>query len=413
MTSITGLSPSGFYIRDISPVAILTAIVLSAGCADAPHTTEPPSSLTAAGAARSVETRQVAAGREIFRFDDFGDWRFWTDTLRLNDLVETVSPVQALALGLKVDAAAVPPQVLQAVLADPALLNDPATTRALLSLDAVVGLVATVEGDQITRIGTTCALCHSTVDNAVTTGIGNRLDGWPNRDLEVGTIISLTPGLPAALKPVYASWAPGFYDPRFNIDGINSPVVLPPAYGLQGVGLETYTGEGPISYWNAYVAVTQMHGQGSFSDPRLGIDIRVPPQEDLVSSKLPALRQYQLSLAAPAPPPGSFDAQAAARGEIVFRTAAECASCHVGPRLTGHGNLHDPSETGMDPTYAQRTTTKQYRATPLRGLWQRAPYFHDGSAPTLAAVVDHYDTVLQLGLTAGQKADLIEYLKSL
>ena len=398
--------------RGIALAALMSALALTGGCVEDPErTVEPP--LTFAASRGPVDTRLITEGRDIFRYDDFGDWRFWTDTLQLNDLVETVSPAQALALGLKVDAAAVPPQVLAAVLGDPALLNDPATTRALLSLNAVVGLVATVAGDQITRIGTTCALCHSTVDNSVAAGIGNRLDGWPNRDLAVGTIISLTPGLPPALQPVYASWSPGFYDPRFNIDGINGPVVLPPAYGLHGVGLETYTGEGPISYWNAYVAITQMHGRGSFSDPRLGIDIRVPPQEDLVRKKLPALRQYQLSLESPAPPPGSFDAQAAARGKVVFKTVAGCASCHAGPLLTDHGNLHAPSETGMDPSYAQRTATKQYRTTPLRALWQHPPYFHDGSAPSLAAVVDHYDAVLGLGLSGAQKDDLIEYLKSL
>ncbi|HEX6134088.1 MAG TPA: hypothetical protein VFZ24_08995 [Longimicrobiales bacterium] len=401
------LTPAGR--RGLALIACLGA-VLAAGCEDPPDVVEPSPSF---GSARGPDTRLIAEGREIFRYDDFGDWRFWTDTLRLNDLVETVSPAQALALGLKVDAAAIPPEVLQAVLDDPALLDDPATTRALLSLNAVVGLVATVAGDQITRIGTTCALCHSTVDNSVAAGIGNRLDGWPNLDLAVGTIISLAPGLPPALAPVYASWAPGFYDPRFNIDGINGPLVLPPAYGLRGVGLETYTGEGPISYWNAYVAVTQMHGRGSFSDPRLGIDIRVPPQDDLVRSKLPALRAYQLSLESPTPPPGSFDAEAAARGSVVFNTTAACASCHAGPLLTDHGHLHDAAETGMDPGYALRTTTKRYRTTPLRALWQHAPYFHDGSAPTLAAVVDHYDTVLGLGLSMAEKADLIEYLKSL
>jgi hypothetical protein len=173
------------------------------------------------------------------------------------------------------------------------------------------------------------------------------------------------------------------------------------------------TGEGPISYWNNYVAVTQMGGHGSFSDPRLGVDIRVPPQEDLVTSKLPALRQYQFSLRKPPPPPGSFNAQAAARGEVVFKTVAKCSRCHAGPLYTDHGNLHDPSETGMDPTHAQRGATKKYRTTPLRALWQHAPYFHDGSAPTLAAVVDHYNSVLGLGLTQAQKLDLIEYLKSI
>lgn len=363
--------------------------------------------------AAAVAPRRVEEGRRIFRFDDFGDWRFWTDTLRLNDLVEQVTPRTALQLGLKVDADAIPPDVLATVLGNPALLDDPAITRALLGLDAVVGVAARVEGDQVTRIGITCALCHSTVDDAVAPGIGRRLDGWPNRDLAVGTIVSLTPGLPDGLRGVYASWAPGFFDPRFNVDGISDPVVIPPAYGLAGVGLETYTGEGPISYWNNYVAVVEMHGHGSFHDPRLGIRIEVPPQEDEVKKKLPALRAYQLTLEAPAPPAGSFDPAAARRGEELFRGAARCAECHAGPRFTDGGNLHAPEETGMDPAYAQRGTTGGYRATPLRGLWQHAPYFHDGSAETLLDVVEHYDQALELGLTAQERADLVEYLKSL
>ncbi|HEX7088483.1 MAG TPA: c-type cytochrome [Longimicrobiales bacterium] len=383
------------------------------GCGDDPAVPEPSADAPGIDFAAAVDTRLVRAGRDIFRFDDFGNWRFWTDTLRLNELVEQVSPQTALALGLKVDADAVPADVLAAVLSDPALLADPAITRALLSLDAVVGVVADVEGDRITRIGITCALCHSTVDDAVAPGIGHRLDGWPNRDLAVGTIVSLAPGLPDELRPVYASWPPGTFDPRFNIDGISDPVLIPPAYGLAGVGLETYTGEGPISYWNNYVAVLEMHGRGSFFDPRLGVRVTVPPSEDEVKRKLPALRVYQHTLEAPAPPPGSFDADAAARGAKLFRTAARCADCHAGPRLAGGGNLHAPAETGMDPAYAARGTTGKYRATPLRGLWQHPPYFHDGSAATLADVVEHYDAVLGLGLSAAQKADLIEYLKSL
>ena len=382
--------------------------LLSAACEDAEHALDPE----ARPATAEVEGRAVAEGRHIFRYDDFGDWRFWTDTLRLNELVEGVTPNQALELGLKVDGEAIPPEVLDAVLSTPGALDDPATTRALLSLNAVLGIAAIVDGDRITQLGITCALCHSTVDNSVAPGIGARLDGWPNQDLAVGTIISLAPGLPPELQPVYASWPPGFYDARFNLDGINDPTVIPPAYGLRGVGLETYTGEGPVSYWNAYVAVTQMHGKGSFADPRLGVSIRVPPREDLVRSKLPALRQYQFSLAAPEPPAGSFDPVAAARGERLFDGEARCASCHTGPRFT-NGNLHDPEETDMDPTHAERSTTKRYRATPLRALWQHAPYFHDGSAETLADVVHHYDSALGLGLTADQQVDLVAYLSSL
>jgi hypothetical protein len=403
---LTGMSMRRSIAFWTIPLCVATA------CEDQVPVVVGPDDATAPSLAR-LDARQVQEGQRIFRYDDFGDWRFWTDTLRLHEVVETLTPNQALALGLKVDAAAIPAAVLQAVLANPALLDDAATTRALLGLNAVVGVTATVEGNDVTRLGITCALCHSTVDDFVTAGIGNRLDGAPNLDLAVGTIISVAPGLPPELKPIYAGWPSGFYDARFNIDGISDPTVIPPAYGLHGVGLETYTGEGPVSYWNAYVAVTQMHGKGSFKDPRLGIDIRVPPQEDLVTSKLAALRQYQHTLFAPPPPPGSFDPTAAERGAVVFRTTARCSSCHVGPRFTDGGNLHDPAETGMDPLHAERGTTGKYRTTPLRGLWQHPPYFHDGSAPTLAAVVQHYDSFLGLGLTTGQKADLVEYLKTL
>ena len=222
--------------------------------------------------------------------------------------------------------------------------------------------------------------------------------------------IAAAPGLDPTLKPTYESWPKGFYDARFNFDKISKPVPIPPAYGLSGVPLETYTGEGPISYWNQYVAVTQMRGIGSFSEPKLGINIVVRPQEDLVKDKLPALRDYQHSLPAPPPPAGSFTAAAAARGEALFKS--NCARCHTGPKYT-NGNLHAPSETGMEPVHAQRSTTKKYRATPLRSLWQHAPYFHDGSAATLVAVVDHYNTFLKLGLTDAQKTDLVEFLKSI
>lgn len=382
-------------------------------CGDNPAAPEARASADRIERAAAVDTRGVLEGREIFRYDDFGDWRFWTGVLRLHELVEGVSPAAALDLGLKVDADAVPADVLAAVLADPALLADPTVTRALLSLDAVVGVRAVVEGDHITRIGITCALCHSTVDDAVFPGIGQRLDGWPNRDLAVGTIISLTPGLPDDLRPIYESWPAGYFDPRFNVDGISGPVLIPPAYGLAQAGLETYTAEGPISYWNNYVAVVEMGGHGSFRDARLGIDIRVPPQEDEVRSKLPPLRQYQRSLQAPPPPPGSFDPVAAREGEVVFRTVGGCAACHTGPALGGGGRIHAAGATGVDPLYASRGTTGGYRATPLRGLWHRPPFFHDGSAATLAAVIDHYDGHLELGLSAQEKQVLLEYLKSL
>jgi mono/diheme cytochrome c family protein len=301
-------------------------------------------------------------------------------------------------------------------------LNDPATTVALLKLNAVVGVRGTVVEiggrDTLTRVGITCALCHSTVDNSFAAGIGVRRDGWPNRDLNVGAIVALSPVITAAQRNVYSSWGAGMYDPRFSIDGQNVPVVLPPAFGLRTVRNELYTGDDTISYWNAYVAVTQMHGQGTFVDSRLGIN--VVSSQDMVTAKLPALRDYQHSLETPEPSAGSVDAAAAARGRAVFVGAGRCSRCHIPQRAftdINSGRLHAPAETGMDPAYAARSVTKRYRTTPLRGLWNppllQGPYFHDGSAATLEDVVDHYDTALALALTAQQKQDLVEYLKSL
>jgi mono/diheme cytochrome c family protein len=356
-----------------------------------------------------------ADGQSIFRFDTFGDEQLWTDTLQLHTVIQSsVSPVTALAVGLKVDATALPPDFLSTH-----DLNDPATTVELLRHNAVVGLVGNVAGTQLKSVGITCALCHSTVDDSVAAGIGNRLDGWANRDLDPGAIIALSPALTAQQKAVYTSWGPGKYDARFNIDGISLPAVIPPAFGLQGVGFETFTGDGPISYWNNYVAVTQMGGHGSFSDPRIGVSVTQEP--DLVTPKLPALLQYQLSLSTPPPPAGSFDPQAAKRGEGLFTGKAGCAACHIPPTFTDVLSgpdptvpfLHDPDAVGTEPVYASRSATKQYRTTPLRALWQHPPYFHDGSAADLPAVVDHYDSFFGLGLNARQKADLVEFLKSL
>jgi len=360
----------------------------------------------------------LAQGRDIFRFDTFGDEQFWTDTLRMHEVIQqAVTPAVALSVGLQVDADAIPQGVKDALAAGQVDLNSTATTLALLKLNAVVGVkgdVQTVNGrDTLVRVGITCALCHSTVDNSFAQGIGRRQDGFANTRLNPGAIIALSPALTAAQKAVYNSWGTGRYDPRFNIDGQSTPIVLPPAYGLRGVDKETFTAEGPVSYWNAYVAVTQMHGRGNFSDPRLGIQITQSP--DMVTPKLDALRDYQLSLNAPKPPAGSIDAAAAARGRTVFAGAARCATCHAGSTLSdvNAGKLHAPSETGMDPRYAARTTQKAYRTTPLRGLLQHAPYFHDGSAATLGDVVAHYEQVLSLNLSEQQRRDLVEYLKSL
>jgi mono/diheme cytochrome c family protein len=356
---------------------------------------------------------QLAEGKQTFRFETFGDETFWTDTLRMHEVIQTsVSPEAALAVGLKVDADALPPGTLEN-----ADLTDPATTVALLKLNAVVGLHGTVETvngkDTLTKVGITCALCHSTVDDRVGPGIGSRLDAWPNLDLDPGAIIALSPALTADQKAVYSSWGPGKYDARYNFDGQNDPAVIPPAYGLAGVHSVTYTGDGDRpAYWNRYVAVTQMHGHGAFSEPRLGISVDNPPE--LVDPKLEALEAYQLSIAKPTPPAGTFDAAAAARGQIVFEGAAQCATCHAGTAFTdANVRLHLPSEVPTDPTHAERSATKMYRTTPLRGLWQHAPYFHDGSAATLADVVERYVGARGLSLTAQEKADLVEYLKSL
>jgi hypothetical protein len=293
-------------------------------------------------------------------------------------------------------------------------LNDPATTVLLLKLNAVVGLQATVDDDNhITRVGITCALCHSTVDNSFAPGIGSRLDGYPNRDLNPGAIIALSPALTPEQKAVYNSWGPGRYDPRFNFDGINGPVLIPPAYGLKGIHSVTGSGDGhDLKYWNRYVAVTQMHGQGNFVEPRLHIAIHQSP--DLVAPELGKLQKYQLSLEAPPPPAGSFDAAAAKRGRMVFAGAGKCTMCHVGPTLTdANRRLHDPAQFFTNPTYALRSATKKWRTAPLHGVWQHAPYFHDGSSATLADVVDRYDTNFHLHLNDQQKADLVQYLLSL
>ncbi|HEV8499426.1 MAG TPA: c-type cytochrome [Gemmatimonadaceae bacterium] len=402
----------------IKSFTLLAAGICLSGC-KSERPTAPPSDVPAVDSRGPLNPALIASGKTIFRFDTYGDETFWTDTLRMHEVIRTsVSPTTALSVGLKVDVDALPSAVITALQNKTIDLNDPATTVTLLKLGAVLGVIGHVDASNtLTGVGITCAFCHSTVDNSFATGIGHRLDGWPNRDLNVGGIIALSPALTAAQRTVYQSWGPGKYDPRFNIDGKNIPAVIPPAFGLRDVKREIYTGDDTISYWNAYVAITQMHGHGHFSDPRIGVDVNNPP--DLVSPKLAALRTYQFSLESPAPIAGTFDADAARRGRAVFNSVAQCASCHVGSAYTdvNQGILHTPAEDGQDPVYALRSATKLYRTTPLRGLWHppqlRGPYFHDGHAGTLAAVVDHYVQLRGLSLTSQQRADLIEYLKSL
>ena len=376
----------------------------------------------------SAQTQQD--GKSIFRFDTFGSEQLWTDVLQMQHVIaQNVSPKTALSVGLKVDVDALPPSVIDALKAGQLNLDDPAVTVQLLELNAVVGVIGKVVGanHNLATVGITCALCHSTVDDSFAPGIGKRLDGWPNITLNPGAIVALSPAITD--KEPFNSWGPGKYDPRHHIfDGasilpLNTPtipVVIPPAFGLEGVGFETFNGDGPISYWNNYVAVTQMGGHGSFNDPRIGVSVIQTP--DQVTPKLPALMQYQLSLRTPAAPNG-VNRAAARRGEDLFTGAARCATCHIPPLYTDVASgpdpsvplLHDLSEIPTNPDYAERSATKKWRTTPLRALWQHPPYFHDGSAADLLDVVNRYndDPRFALGLTDRQKADLVEFLKTL
>lgn len=394
--------------------AAVIAIALCAACGnDRAPTDAPPDPVL------------VAQGKDIFRFDTYGDESFWTDTLHMNAVImAAVDPTTALSVGLKVDTDSLPPAVVAGIQSGAISLTSPATTVALLKLNAVIGLKGTVvsagDHDSLVRVGITCALCHSTADNSFAPGIGKRLDGWPNRDLNPGAIIALSPALTPGQKAVYNSWGAGKYDPRYNFDGQNGPQVIPPAYGLEGIHKITATGDGDdVAYWNLYVGVTQMHGHGTFDEPRTGVHVDNTPPDD-IASKLPALQAYQLSISAPPPPGGSFDPAAATRGQQVFTGAGKCVQCHSGSTFTDANlRLHDPSEVvsepepGNAPSYASRSATKMYRTAPLRGVWQHAPYFHNGIAPTLEAVVEIYDAKKALGLTAQQKTDLVQYLKSL
>ena len=398
--------------------------------------------------------RMLDEGKQTFRFDTFGDEAFWSDALQLHRAIEGanfggvgpgVSPKTALAVGLKVDADALPEPLVAQLRHGRVNLDDPATTLALLKLDAVVGVRGTFRDDgSLQSVGITCALCHSTVDNSFAPGIGHRLDGWANRDLNVGAIANLSPNLKpvadllgvdeATVRTVLQSWGPGKFDAElfldgkaFRPDGKSAATLIPPAFGLPGVNLHTWTGWGSVTHWNAFVANLEMHGQGTFYDPRLNDPVKFPiaaragfanvrNNPDLITAKLPALHFYQLAIPAPAAPPGSFDPPAAVRGQAVFNDQAKCAVCHVPPIFTEPGwNMHTAQEIGIDDFQAKRSPDERYRTSPLKGLWthEKGGFYHDGRFATLREVVDHYDSVLGTNLTEQQKADLIEYLKSL
>lgn len=394
-------------------------------------------------AAHAVES--IQRGRVRFRYDPFGSRLFFSDALRLHEVLAGVTPRQALELGVKVDADNLPPSVRQALLRGDVDLDDPAVTRLLFERFAVVGVVARVTDEEgLESLGITCALCHSTVDDSLAPGIGRRLDGWANRDLDVGAILALSPNLEPIAGPlgvdeetvrtVLNSWGPGRFDAHLNLDGKafrpdggSASVLIPPAFGLAGVNLHTYEGWGSVPYWNAFVAGHEMNGLGRFFDPRLadpekypvaaaaGIhDIREEP--DLVTAHLADLHLYQLAIPAPEAPAGSFDADAASRGRLLFAGKAACADCHVPPLFTEPGwNLHEPEEIGIDSFQADRGPEGRYRTTPLRGLWTHTEggFYHDGRFATLRQVIEHYDDHFDLELTESEKLDLVEYLRSL
>jgi hypothetical protein len=349
-------------------------------------------------------------GKKIFRHDTFGSETFWGDQLHLHLAIlgdkqggigAGISPRAALKLGLKVDENAMPKAAIDMVKRGSTDLDEPKTTLALLKANAVVGVTGVFEGDRLTSIGIQCALCHSTVDDSLAPDIGHRLDGWPNRDLNVGAIVASAPDLKVYsdklgvgvddLKKILLSWGPGRYDAEvnhdgkaFRPDGKTGATLLPAAFGLAGVNNHTYTGAwGNVTYWNAYVANTQMRGRGTFFDPRLDSeqyplahklgDDNIRHNPDLVTGKLAALQFYQLALPAPHPPKGSFDEAAAKRGEaIFFNGSAKCSTCHVPPLFTEPGyNLHPAKDIGIDDFQASRSPDDTYRSTPLRGLFTR------------------------------------------
>ncbi|HEX9110974.1 MAG TPA: hypothetical protein VF845_05810 [Terriglobales bacterium] len=398
--------------------------------------------------------KMIADGRRTFRFDTFGDQAFWGSTLKLHQAIEGaklggvgpgVSPKTALAVGLKVDLDALPRSLVQALKAGQVDLDDPATTLALLKLNAVVGVTGFFKTDgNLRSMGIQCALCHSTVDDSLIPGIGHRLDGWANRDLNVGAIVALAPNLQpfadllgvdqATVRKVLQSWGPGHFDAEltmdgkaFRPDGKSAAVLIPPAFGLVGVNLHTWTGWGSVSHWNAFVANLEMHGKGTFFDPRLDDATQFPVaakagfghvknDPDLITAKLPALHFYQLSILAPPPAAGSFNGDAATRGKMLFAEKAKCSSCHVPPLYTEPGwNMHTPSEVCVDSFQADRAPDRRYRTSPLNGLWThtKGGFYHDGRFSTLMDVINHYDSCLNLGLADQEKADLVEFLKSL
>jgi hypothetical protein len=399
--------------------------------------------------------QMMEQGKQIFRYDTFGDEVYWTDKLKLQQAIQGtkfggvgpgVSPKTALAVGLKVDMDALPLDLVEKIRKGEVNLDDPATTLALIKLDSVLGVKGTFnQNGSLKAVGLSCAVCHSTVDDAFAPGIGHRLDGWSNQDLNVGAIVSLAPDLSVltnllrvdepTVKKVLASWGPGKFDAELNLDGKAfrpdgkpAATLIPPAFGMAGVNLHTWGGGwGTVTYWNAFVGNLELQGQGTFFDARLNDPNKYPvaaragfgnkrSDSDMVTAKLAALQFYQLAIPPPTPPEGSFDRAAAARGEMVFKGKANCTQCHVPPLFTEPGwNAHKASEIGIDDFQANRSPDNSYRTTPLRGLFShmKRGFYHDGRFATLLDVVNHYNGFKKLSLAELEKKDLVEYLKSL
>ena len=399
--------------------------------------------------------KMIAEGKQTFRFETFGDESYWTGALQIDKAIlgeknggvgAGLSPKAALAVGLKVDMDVIPADVAAAIKAGKVNLDDPAVTLTLLQLNAVVGVKGTFDDKKnLKAIGLTCASCHSTVDNAFAPGIGHRLDGWANRDLNVGAIISMAPNLKpisdalgvdiATVKKVLASWGAGKFDALLNLDGKafrpdgkSSATLIPEAFGHAGENLHTWTGGwGGVTYWNAYVANLELAGNGNFYDARFDDAKKYPVaaktkaghkqnNPDMITAKLAALQFYQLAIPAPPAPDSTYNKDAAQRGMIVFNGKAKCASCHVPPLFTEPGwNTHKPSDIGIDDFQANRSPDGTYVTQGLKGLWThtKGGFYHDGRFATLMDVVNHYNDFKKLALTEAEKKDLVEYLKSL
>ncbi len=453
-----GSFQSSFFARGRTATLLKMAMLLALTAAGLVYFSVRGSAQKEQGFDRQISAnsqRMLEEGKQIFRFDTFGDEAFWTDKLKLHQAIQGskmggvgmgVSPKTALSVGLKVDMDALPADLVEKIKKGEVNLDDPATTLALIKLDAVLGVKGTFNEDgKLKAVGLSCAVCHSTVDDAFAPGIGHRLDGWPNRDLNTGAIISLAPDLSAftnllqldeaTVKKVLASWGPGKFDAELNLDGKafrpdgkSAATLIPPAFGMAGINLHTWTGGwGTVTYWNAFVGNLELQGKGTFYDARLNDPKKYPvaaragfgnkrSETDMVSSKLAALQFYQLAIPPPTPPDGSFDRPGAMRGEALFKGKANCAVCHVPPLFTEPGwNTHKPSEIGIDDFQSSRSPDNSYRTAPLRGLFahMKGGFYHDGRFATLLDVVNHYNDFKRLNLSEKEKRDLVEFLKSL